>query len=140
MPIQTLGYKGIKFEIFGWLEDEGDSCQVEDFLLELIANNSTDAASMDRLLQRTADKGLPIGDHTKFRHLRGTGQGLIEFKARKGSRIIGFEDKINRRIICIYGVPKLSDKRFERYLKRAQDAKDSYTLEVIPVEGGNYVQ
>jgi len=137
MPWKTYR-KGARFEICLWL-DEDDSSHVEDFILELISNNDPDAASMDRLLLRTADHGPPIGDTTKFKHLKGTGKGLVEFKARGGARIIGFEDKENRRYICSHGVPKLKAKRFERYVSRAQDVKELYLLESTPEEGTNYV-
>ncbi len=111
---------------------------MEAFLLELIDNDDPDAALMDRLLDRTAHHGPPQNE-TKFRYLEAKGKGLVEFKARGGARILGFIDQDNRRIVCTHGIPKLEGKRFDRWVKRAQDVRKSYSIETTPEEGTNYV-
>lgn len=120
-----------------WLGEE-EQCQVEEFILELYSRNAPDSGAMVDLLDRTAKNGPP-SNIEKFKHLKGIGQGLIEFKARGGSRILGFIDLDRRRIICTHGIPKLKEKQFNREMKKAQAIKNLYLTEMNVLDGGNYV-
>jgi hypothetical protein len=135
MPGKTL-IKGARFEICLWLDEEG-SCHVEEFILELYGGDDPDAAAMYNLLERTAHHGPPPNEH-KFRYLKGNGQGLVEFKSRGGARVLGFIDSDRHRIMCTHGLPKLKPKQFDRWVKRAQQAKELYLVENLP-EDGDYV-
>jgi hypothetical protein len=138
MPWKDSPYKGVRYRIVFWLDEDG-ACHVEAFLLGLIGGNDPDAVLMDRLLDRTAHHGPPQNE-TKFRFLKSKGKGLVEFKARGGARILGFIDQDNRRIVCTHGIPKLEGKKFDRWVDRAREVKESYLLETTPEEGTNYVQ
>jgi hypothetical protein len=126
MPVKIL-FRGVRYAIALWL-DENEACAVEDFILELYANNDSDAEAMTHELEKTSNHG-PSQNKEKFRHLKGTGQGLVEFKARGGSRVLGFIDQPRRQIVCIHGVPKLKPKRFEREITRAHEVKNAYLIE-----------
>lgn len=128
--------KGNKYAICFWLDAEG-GCAVENYILELYENNNSDAEAILNLLDRTAKTGL-ISNEQKFRFLKGNGQGLIEFKARGGTRVLGFIIDETRIIICTHGIPKLKEKRFNREVEKAQDIKQSYLIENLPEEN-NYV-
>lgn len=137
MPWKDSPYRGARYTIVFWLDDKG-ACHVEAFLLELMGDNDPDAASMDRLLDQTAHHGPP-SNIQKFRYLKAKGTGLVEFKARGGARILGFIDRDNRRIVCTHGIPKLEGKKFDRWVTRAQENRESYSLEITPEEGTGYV-
>lgn len=137
MPWKDSPYKGARYRIVFWLDEEG-ACHVEKFLLELIGSGDSDAASMDKLLDGTSHHGPP-SNIQKFRHLKARGRGLVEFKARGGARILGFIDRDNRRIVCTHGIPKLEGKRFDRWMDRSQEVKELYTVETTPEEGTDYV-
>src|ERR1044072_4150116 len=130
MPWKESPYKGVRYTIVFWLDEEG-SCHVEDFLLELIGKDNPDAALMDRLLDRTAHHGPPQNE-TKFKYLEANGKGLVEFKARGGARILAFIDQDNRRIVCIYGTQKLKGKGFGGWVKGAQAVRELYSIEALP--------
>lgn len=139
MPWKDSPYKGARYRIVFWLDDEG-ACHVEAFLLELIGDDDPDAALMDRLLTDTANHGLPH-NIKKFRFLKGRGNGLAEFKARGGARILCVVDRDNRCIVCTHGLPKkLEGKRFDRWQDRAQEVREKYLIEATPEEGTDYVQ
>lgn len=131
-------YEGAKYRIVFWLE-AGESCHVEDFLLELIGSDDPDASLMDRLLTDTANLGLPT-NKKKFRFLQARGKGLAEFKARGGARILCVVDRDNRRIVCTHGIHKVEGKKFDRWMDRAQEVKEEYLIEATPEEGTGYVQ
>jgi hypothetical protein len=131
MPVKSLP-RGAKYEISFWLDEEG-RCYVEEFILELYSNNDPDAESMVNRLEQTSNHG-PSSNPQKFRYLKGSAQGLVEFKARGGARILGFIDQDRRRIVCTHGVPKLKEKRFERWVQRALEVKELYLVENTPEE------
>lgn len=133
MPVKTL-FEGARYEVCAWLDEE-ERCQLERFILALYAKNDPDAEAMVNLLDRTASHGPPPNEQ-KFRYLRGIGQGLVEFKARGGSRVLGFIDTDRRRIVCTHGIPKLKEKRFNREMERAQGIRDTYLIETTPEESG----
>jgi hypothetical protein len=133
MPVKDL-FRGVRYTITAWLNEES-ACAVEDFILVLYEDNDPDAEAMIYELEKTSNYGTSPNTQ-KFRHLRGVGQGLVEFKARGGSRILGFIDQPRRRIVCTHGVPKLKQKRFEREISKAQHIRDMYLIET---EEGPYV-
>jgi hypothetical protein len=126
MPVKML-FPGAKYEICAWLDEDGHS-HVEEFILELYANNDPDAEAMTDRLQQTSRVG-PSSNEQKFRHLQGSGKGLVEFKARGGARVLGFIDQDRRRIVCTHGLPKLKEKQFARWIKKAQKVKEEYLVE-----------
>ena len=93
MPVREL-FRGGRYTVALWLE-ENETCAVEDFILELYADNDPDAEAMTYELEKTSNHGTSPNKE-KFRHLKGTGQGLVEFKARGGSRVLGFIDQPRR--------------------------------------------
>jgi hypothetical protein len=137
MPWKDSPYKGARYTIVFWLDEEG-ACHVEAFLLGLMGEDDPDAALMDRLLDRTAHHGPPQNE-TKFRFLKSKGKGLVEFKARGGARILGFIDQDNSRIVCTHGIPKVEGRRFDRWMQRAKAIQESYSVETTPEEGTDYV-
>ena len=122
MPV-TLLIDGQAWRIYGWLEE--GTCQVEDYLAGLVANKNPDAGAMIHLLDTTAKYGAPTNPQ-KFKHLGG---GLVEFKARHGTRILAFMDRSRRRVICTHAIPKLKPARFRRAMERALSVKETYELE-----------
>lgn len=122
MPVALL-IDGPAWRIYGWLEE--DTCQVKDYLGDLAANNNPDAEAIIHLLDTTAKYGAPSNPQ-KFKNL---GDGLVEFKARHGTRILAFLDRSRRRIICTHAIPKLKPVRFRRAMERALSVKESYDLE-----------
>src|ERR1051325_11580503 len=131
MAVKIL-FEGARYTVCAWLEEE--QCQVEVFILELHSNNDPDSAAMVDLLERTATNGPPTNIQ-KFRHLKGSGKGLVEFKARGGARILGFIDIDRRRIVCTHGISKLKKIRFEREMEKAQGIKESYMTEINILDG-----
>jgi hypothetical protein len=136
MAVKVL-FEGARFTVCAWLNEE-ERCQVEEFILELYSRNNPDSQAMVDLLDRTAKNGPP-SNIEKFRHLKSIGQGLIEFKARGGSRILGFIDLDRKRIVCTHAIPKLKEKQFNREMKKAQATKSLYLAELNILDGGNYV-
>jgi hypothetical protein len=137
MPWKETPYRGARFKIVFWLDEE-EACHMESFLLELMGSDDPDAAAMDRLLTDTANHGLPHNIQ-KFRFLKAKGKGLAEFKARGGARILCIVDRDNHRIVCTHGIPKLEGKRFDRWVGRSQKVQEKYSLETTPEEGTDYV-
>src|SRR5688572_23642197 len=132
MPVKRL-FSGTVCAVVGWLEE--DECQVEQYLKALFDNNDPDHAAMVHLLNQTSQHGPPSNPQ-KFKFLKGTGQGLVEFKARGGTRILGFRDDARKRIVCTHAIPKLKERRFNREMQTAQDIKEAYFLEVTVEESG----
>jgi len=124
MPTERI-YKGAKFEIRSWVED--DSIIVLDFLDELAANGDSDAERLNILIKRTADNGAT----NNIRHVRSLGDDIYEFKAPNTGRIMFFYDK-NRLIICAHGFTGKKgneDKFIKRQIKKAVAVKEDYFRE-----------
>ncbi len=136
MPVSKPLFEGARYSICAWLDEEERSA-THEFITELYGNNDPDAGAMVHLLEQSATHGPPHNKQ-KFRHLEGRGDGLVEFKARGGSRILGFIDSDRRRIVCTHGIPKLKEKRLNREMDKAQKIKELYLLEYAS-EGGGYV-
>lgn len=136
MPVTALFPHGARFVVCAWRYDEEESTATEEFIMGLIEANNTDAESLLYELERASNHG-PSRNIQKFRYLSGTGQGLVEFKARGGSRVLGFIDQNRRRIVCSHGIPKLKPKRFEREMEKAHDIRNAYLIETM--EEGKYV-
>jgi len=124
MPTERI-YKGAKFEIRSWVED--DSIIVLDFLEELAENGDSDAVRLNGLMIRTADNGVT----NNIRHIRSLGDDIYEFKAPNTGRIMFFYDK-NRLIICAHGFTGKKgneDKFIKRQIKKAVGIKEDYFRE-----------
>src|ERR1700686_934811 len=134
MPVKVL-FRGARYSICGWL-GEDNSCAVEDFILSLDASNNSDSGALIYELEKTSNHGTSQNQQ-KFRYLKGNGQGLVEFKARGGSRVLGFIDPQRRRIVCTHGTPKVKPRRFDREIETALEIKDEYLTETM--EEGKYV-
>jgi hypothetical protein len=134
MPVSKPLFEGAKYSICAWLDEEGQSA-THKFITALYEANDSDAGAMVHLLEQSATHGPPTNKQ-KFRYLDGRGKGLVEFKARGGSRILGFIDSDRRRIVCTHGIPKLKEKRFNREMDKAQEIKELYLLEYASEEGG----
>ncbi len=136
MSVSSPLFKGARYTITAWL-DEDERSATQEFIRDLFQNDDSDAGSMVHLLEQTATHGPPHNIQ-KFRYLDGRGEGLIEFKARGGSRILGFIDLERRIIVCTHGVPKLKAKRFNQEMDKAQKIKELYLMESAS-EGGGHV-
>jgi hypothetical protein len=136
MPVKDLFPRGARFVVCAWRADEEETTATEEFIYDLIEVKNPDAESLLYELEKTSNHG-PSRNIQKFRYLSGSGQGLIEFKARGGSRILGFIDMDRRRIVCCHGIPKLKQKRFEREIEKAHDVRNAYLIESMEV--GKYV-
>lgn len=128
MPVSEL-FPGPRYGIDAWLDEEG-SCAVQEFISELHEKGDSDAEALLYEIGKTAQHGISQNKQ-KFRYLQGTGAGLVEFKARGGSRVLGFIDVDRGRIICTHGIPKLKERRFEREMSKAQKIKNRYLLETL---------
>jgi hypothetical protein len=127
MPVKDL-FKGAKFTIVAW--EENEICAVEQYIFQLIKDSNSDANAIVHLLERTANHGLTHNEQK----IRRMGNSLIEFKARGGTRILGFICDENKIIVCSHGVPKLKDKRFQRELIKIETIKEAYEIEVLTEE------
>ncbi len=124
MPTERI-YKGAKFEIRSWVEN--DSNIVLDFLEELEENGDSDGTRLFALIKRTGDIGIT---HNQ-RHIRFLGDDIYEFKAPNTGRIMFFYDK-NQLIICAHGFTGKKgneDKFIKRQIKKASAVKEKYFTE-----------
>jgi hypothetical protein len=126
MPVKIL-FRGVRYTVCAWLDDDGN-CATEDFIVELYGDNDPDSEAMTYELEKTSNHGTSPNKQ-KFRHLQGSGEGLVEFKARGGSRVLGFIDIPRRRIVCTHGIPKLKPRRLEREISKAHEVKNAYLIE-----------
>jgi Gp49-like protein DUF891 len=138
MAVSEPLFEGARFKICAWIDEEEVSA-THDFIVSLKQSNNPDAARFVHLLQQTADHGPPHNEE-KFRHLHGKGEGLVEFKARGGSRILAFIDPDRRTIVCTHGVPKLKEKRFNREMDKAQEVRKLYFKQNPPGESGDIIE
>jgi hypothetical protein len=134
MPVRPL-FTGPAHIVCAWTE-EGE-CQVEDYLMELGRNNNSDAGAIVHLLEQTSRHGPPTNPQ-KFRPLKGSASGIVEFKARGGTRVLAFIDRPHRRIVCTHAIPKLKPKRFNREVDLALEIKEAYFFEQA-LEESEYV-
>lgn len=136
MPVKVL-FTGTRHAVCAWVDEGEQESAVETFILELYAGNDTDSEAMVNELEKTSNHG-PSRNVQKFRYLKGAGEGLVEFKARGGSRILAFMDQNRRRIICTHGIPKLKKRRFDREIAKAHRVRNDYLIECLE-EGSKYV-
>lgn len=127
MPVLTIK-EGVKYAIYAWSGD--DSCQLLEFLEGLERESSSDATRIAYLFSRTVEYGPPRNE-LQCRALEGKhAQGLYEFKAPGGARILWFYDK-NRIIICTHGFVKKGQKTPRREIDRAQSIRQLYLKEKL---------
>jgi len=122
MPILTIK-EGSRYAIYAWGGE--DSCELLDFLEGLEADSNADATRIANLISRTAELGPP---HNKLqcRALEGKhAEGLYEFKAPGGTRVLWFYDK-NRIIICTHGFVKKGQRTPRREIDKAQSIRQLY--------------
>ncbi len=121
MPTEEI-YTGEKFTVKGWKEN--DTCQVLEFLKELIGNGETDGPRLFYLIKRMADHGV-IRNKKQVRSL---GDDIYEFKAPNTGRVLFFYNK-GSLIICSHGFSgkKGNEQKFiKRQIKIANRIKGDY--------------
>jgi phage-related protein len=119
-------YQGARFTIRAW--GEAGSCALLEFLRKLESEGNPDSKRLLHLLSHTAEQGPPRNTR-QCRALKGKrADGLWEFKAPGGARIIWFYDA-QRIIICSHGFVKKKDKTPLEEIDRAQSIKKRYFQE-----------
>lgn len=125
MPILRLR-QGIRFSIFAWGDE--NSCELLEFLEKLEEDTNSDATRLSYLISRTAEYGPPRNEQ-QCRALEGRhAEGLFEFKAPGGARILWFYDA-NRIIICTHGFVKKGTNTPRGQIDRAQSIRQQYLKE-----------
>jgi phage-related protein len=125
MPILTIK-EGVRYAIYAWRGE--DSCQLLQFLENLDRESNPDATRIAYLISRTADHGPPRNE-LHCRALEGKhAEGLFEFKAPGGTRVLWFYDK-NRIIICTHGFVKKGQKTPRKEIDKAQAIRQLYLEE-----------
>ena len=118
--------QGVRFSVYAW----GDAgyCELADFLEELERQSNPDATRISLLISRAAEQG-PSPNEQHCRQLKGKhAEGLFEFKAPGGARVLWFYDA-NRIIICTHGFVKKKDKTPRSEIDRAQSIRQQYLKE-----------
>jgi hypothetical protein len=118
---------GTQFEIYVWCE--GKECPVRDFLTTLRENDNHDADLLARHINIAAQRGPRFLNKQKCRHL---GDGIYEFKARGGSRILWFYGAEEKSIIvCTHGFKKpTSNKGYGPEIAHAKSVREQYLAEL----------
>lgn len=125
MPILTIK-AGVTYAIYAWGRE--DSCQLFQFLRNLERESNPDATRIAYLISRTADHGPPRNE-LQCRALEGKhAEGLFEFKAPGGTRVLWFYDK-DRIIICTHGFVKRGRKTPGKEIEKAQTIRELYLKE-----------
>jgi len=125
MPILTIK-EGFRYAIYAWGGE--DSCELLQFLEDLERESNPDATRIVYLISRTADHGPPRNE-LQCRALEGKhAEGLFEFKAPGGTRVLWFYDK-NRIIICTHGFVKKRQKTPRKEIDKAQAIRQLYLKE-----------
>ena len=125
MPILTIR-EGVRYAIYAWGGE--DSCELLQFLGDLERESNPDATRIVYLISRTADHGPPRNE-LQCRALEGKhAQGLFEFKAPGGTRVLWFYDK-DRIIICTHGFVKKSQKTPRKEIDKARIIRERYLKE-----------
>jgi phage-related protein len=86
--------------------------------------SNPDATTIAYLISRTADHGPPLNE-LHCRALDGKyAEGLFEFKAPGGTRVLWFYDK--NRIICTHGFVNKGQKTPKKEIDKAQAIRQLY--------------
>lgn len=121
MPIALIR-EGRRFSIYAWEENNG--CQTLEFLEQLRNDSNPDAERIAYLIELAADHDPPKNEH----HCRNLGDGIYEFKAPKGARVLWFYDE-GKLIICTHGFVKKKQKTPPGEIKRAKKIRKKYLEE-----------
>lgn len=120
--------RGGKFAIF--FLREGDQVPVQDFLDTLKNGGKTQKEDFvtlsEQRFKRTADHGPPYNKE----QCKELDDGIFEFKAGNGSRVLWFYDK-NSVIICSHGFQRPSNSTNKAYgpeIKAAKAARKRYLV------------
>ena len=117
---------GRKFTIL-FLIEEG-RCPVEEWLRELQLGGRPQRQDFETMITRrlayTAENGLPFNPE----HCKELEDGIFEFKAGNGARLLWFYDPVRRAVVvCTNGFQKpASNRGYRQEIKRAQDLRDRY--------------
>ena len=122
MPILTIR-EGARYAICAWGSE--DSCELLRFLENLERESNPDATRIAYLISRTAAHGPPRNE-LQCRALEGKhAEGLFEFKAPGGTRVLWFYDR-NRIIVCTHGFVKKGPKTPRKEIDKAQAIRRLY--------------
>jgi len=121
MPI-TLIKEGNQFSVYAW--EDNNNCPLLEFLEKLEKESNSDEEKILNLIERTANHGPPSNEQ-QCKHLE---DGIYEFKARNGARVLWFYDK-GKIIICTHGFVKKKQKTPREEIKRAKTIRNKYLEE-----------
>jgi phage-related protein len=114
--------QGSRFSVYAWEDDSG--CQVLKFLEQLRDESNTDAERIAYLIERTSELGPPSNE----RQCKLLDDGIYEFKAPNGARVLWFYDE-GGLIICTHGFVKKKPKTPREEIKRAKKIRTKYLEE-----------
>lgn len=118
--------KGDCFTICLWAEDDG-TCEAQDFFDELQEGGKRekrDLQLIERRIKRMAHHGV-IFNEEQSKELE---DGVYEFKASGGARLLWFYDKTQRRVvICTHGFHKPpSNRGYKPQIDKLKAIRKSY--------------
>lgn len=111
------------FRVYAWRDRKMAS--LKEFIETLASEGNSDAERLIFLISRTADHGPPQNDH----QCKSLEDGLFEFKAPRGARVVWFYEP-GKLIICTHGFVKKADKTPKTELDRAKKIRDACQREL----------
>ena len=117
MPLEFV-FEGKSFSVWAWADHE---CLFYEFLDKLQVEGNKDAERILYLIKRTAENG-PVKNEQQCKLLE---DGIYEFKAPKGARVLWFYDQ-GQMIICTHGFVKKKKKTPRVEIDRAKKIRRQY--------------
>lgn len=105
---------GTLFDVRAWGTDA--QCALLEFLQNIKAVEAADRQAIVELLAYSADYGPPVHNKAKCRAI---GDGILEFKARRGARVLWFY-AAGSIIVCTHGFVKKQQKTPQSEIARAR--------------------
>jgi hypothetical protein len=122
MRILAIRIRSGKVDIYAL--KRGEDCPTKNFLRQLKMCRSPDIGRLTHLLDETCENGVIENNEYRFKNL---GDGLYEFKAAGGARLLCFQDNNGKRlVICANGVVKKRDKHDKPTLNEALKWRSDY--------------
>jgi len=125
MPVRMIR-DGQAYKIFAW--ERSNSCETLDFLIRLQEHCEPDYRRILALLKLTSESGPPRNPHSCLALHGQHAEGLYEFKAPRGARLIWFYDQ-KRIIVCSHGFIKKQQKTPPSEIYKAQEIRREYFKE-----------